>query len=136
MTAQSWMKEMRFNIGIIDAQHTALAEKMDELIEVVEADNMALALKKLGDLRLFSMSHCANEEALMNTSGYPEIKEHIVQHRILKAKLDELKIELCIDSKGVSRELLLRLEKWLRRHISEHDRGYADFVQARKEKKS
>ncbi len=132
MTAQNWMKEMTFNIGIIDAQHATLAGKLDELLEVVDAEDTDLALKKLGDLRLFSVSHCVNEEALMNISGYPDIKKHIAQHRILKDKLDELKIEICIASKGVSRKLLERMEQWLRKHIAEHDRGYADFVQAQK----
>jgi hemerythrin len=75
-------EELLTGIQEIDEQHETLFNILEKLQGVVEGgDNWSVVYFALSELVQFARSHFVLEEALMRLHGYPDLEQHIAEHR-------------------------------------------------------
>jgi len=123
-----WKDSYRTHIPEIDAHHAQLLAVANYLYEAVSRGDGAHVVRgTLADLLSYTETHFAAEEALMATSGYPNLPSHRGEHTGFLARVHEL----AADPTRVSAEDVLdALRKWLLRHFLTADREYIPCVQA------
>jgi hemerythrin-like metal-binding protein len=66
------------------------------------------------------------EESLMAEAGYPALEEHILLHKELVRKTENVSREVFMDK---DLDMILKfLKEWWSDHINKEDRKYAPFV--------
>lgn len=116
----------------IDEQHRgifALASALDEAIESQSADAETVAdcVWRLAD---YVVQHFADEEQLMEATGYPERAVHASLHEHLTAEVMRLTARYFNGEELQPASLGPFLTDWLRDHILESDRRFAGYLAA------
>ncbi|MBS4098296.1 MAG: hemerythrin family protein [Sulfuricella sp.] len=115
----------------IDAEHRDLLALVEgfrnQLEEDADSESLVLAI---GEIIEYTRRHFANEEALMDECGYPEMARHVRIHRELleKAAAQQEKVR---QSRLINIEpikLYSFLVDWFIRHVVEEDRKLADYL--------
>ncbi len=121
----------RYTIGIeeIDNQHKKLLNIINEMI-IAEEENkfkekLGYFLKEMDD---YTKYHFDSEEKYMEKIKYPALAEHKAQHRVLVKKLVKILEDLKEGKISSSQELPDILQKWLIRHVFDHDKQIGLFV--------
>ena len=118
-------KDLSVGIPAIDEEHRHIL-RMIHRLKAAGADRGGDAAREvLLDLREYTVRHFKHEESLLLSADYPEIDEHIAEHRSLTKKVDQLMAE----SGQMHRDNLMQLlDNWIRHHILEVDRRYVDLL--------
>lgn len=109
-----WRDGFKIGVNQIDAEHRHLFV----LVKALSAENVQDTLNELLD---YVVVHFTNEQELMEHSGYPEFKEHLILHESFSAHVAEF---LSSDDDWTEEritELRRFLNKWLVGHILTHD---------------
>jgi hemerythrin len=124
----------RFSLGItlLDGQHKAWVERLNNLSAAIESKQEAQQISKtLNFMAGYSEFHFAAEEELMAAHGYPGLERHKLEHNRFRdvlaglmllqtGKADTLaKISDSVNNFQIS---------WLKNHITTADRKFADFL--------
>lgn len=127
MKELEWKDEYLVGIPPLDLQHKRI---FDCFITIAEGStrhdtlNAEFALARLvGLLR----DHFALEESMMRTLLYPEVEQHIEEHRQFHADVHALAQRSLRVKQSVPREAIKVAQHWLRDHIMTSDRHYVDF---------
>ena len=127
MTFMEW--EARYQLGVarMDAEHKGLIEAMNEVYSL-DADGAAKATvdAALGRLATLTQKHFADEEAHMESIGFPDLGTHRIIHKNLLDKFTKLYGEFQAGDGKVGRAFFDFLKFWLQSHIMGIDRKYAD----------
>ncbi|MBK7415764.1 MAG: hemerythrin domain-containing protein [Dechloromonas sp.] len=67
-------------------------------------------------------SHFVLEEALMRLHGYPDLEQHIAEHRAFSARLAQLEEQAI--RQDVSLHIIEFIKQWLMNHIGGSDQSY------------
>lgn len=79
------MKNLTLGIKLIDAQHKSLFVFIDKFIsKLIDNASKSETLKIFIYLEKYSAKHFSDEENLMKESNYPEIEQHINEHKNFK----------------------------------------------------
>lgn len=120
----SWSSEMCIDEGPIDGQHQQLVEAINQLHDQQQAGATDLG-PLLNYLVIYVDIHFADEERLMQLSGYEELPDHREEHRRFSAQLDALRSAFNAGEAQVDARLMEFLKAWLVNHIMGTDRDYA-----------
>ncbi len=129
-----WREDWLLGHEMLDEQHLALADTMNELhCFLVRDENkhhagMNQLCKQLADLREMTRRHFQDEEELMQEHGYPELIEHRREHVLLLAELQDCIREIEAGSKPFTLETLTALKHWQIDHVLNSDRELADYL--------
>lgn len=110
----------------IDEQHKKLFEIVDETYELLKnqfiPDKFDHIVILINELREYTITHFADEEAYMEKIGYKRMFTQKIEHAEFMEKMNEIDFnEIEKDQEGVMFNLLSYLNDWLVHHILEKD---------------
>jgi hemerythrin len=131
----TWREDWLLGHEMMDEQHLALAETMNELHRFLVHDDvnrrqsgMDKLCQRLANLMEMTRRHFQDEEDLMQAHGYPELREHHREHILLLAELRDCVREIESGSKPFSLEILTALKYWQIDHVLNSDREFAEYL--------
>ena len=92
------------------------------------------ALGVLQQIEYATHDHFLSEEALMQSTAYPDFESHRTEHRMLLAELRNCIQSIHCETEPLDRETLMELKLWLLGHILGSDKEFAQFYQIAREK--
>lgn len=121
-----------FLVGIeqIDREHRRLFEiagKVHDALVVGTDDAISAARAAVEELLDYTSTHFANEEALMEAAGYPELDAHKKLHRHLLSHARDMSIRAEGGDHYVPVDLSQFLYGWLVDHIQANDKKFGEF---------
>jgi len=115
-------------INDIDIQHKFLFEAINNLADFHK--NRGNLWSVMCNIQEYASVHFSTEENYMQKYNYPEIEEHIKEHKLFSEKYLVLKKELL--EKGMTDEFLEKLRSflagWIVAHYTDIDIKMADFI--------
>jgi hemerythrin len=123
-----WKKTYETGHPLIDAEHRILVmlfRKLDIAIKTREPE--ATISRIVLEVKRYVQFHFASEENLMYETNYPYIEEHIAVHTHLLVKLNNMMSKLT-SRQEFPDDVLDFLSDWLTKHISQHDKELAVYV--------
>lgn len=128
---QGFVVEWRdgFKIGVpqVDAEHRHLFT----LVKSLSAMNVDATL---GELLDYVVTHFTNEQELMESSGFPDFRQHLALHEQFSSQVADFLSSGSEWDEARIQELRKFLNKWLVGHILTHDlrfgRWYAEHAKA------
>lgn len=129
----TWSDDFSVQIPIIDEQHKKLFEignNIYYLYNHFQYDELTTHIKDLlGELERYTKYHFRTEEDLMIRFHYPDISEHIKEHRKFIDYLDSIDLyENTYDQAEYILGLLQFISSWIFKHINYSDFKYSDFL--------
>lgn len=126
-----WSAKFEMKIDTIDMQHKKLVELVNQLHSAMKSGRgNETVMEILGELVEYTTYHFNFEENFMAEHGYPGLDGHKALHAKLVAEVTDLVQKLEKGQAGVSMELLTFLSSWLRDHILQKDKAYAEWIVA------
>jgi hemerythrin len=109
-----WRDGFRIGVAQVDAEHRHLFTLVKDL-DVSNVD------ETLGELLDYVVTHFTHEQELMESSGFPDFRQHLGLHEQFSAQVaDFLSADTQWDEVRIH-ELRRFLNKWLVGHILTHD---------------
>jgi hemerythrin len=121
------------NVGvrILDLDHRQMAEVIHELKEAAQPNlDQSLTGLLLHKLALFTRNHFAIEEEMMQTTRYPGMAVHRLNHRYLMGKLGTLIAHHDRRNIPLTSSALLFLHDWHIGHVHSEDLHYGLWLNA------
>ncbi len=123
-----WSDDLATGVALIDSQHRELFRRFDQFQQACRQGQGRNRLAELLDfLNEYVNVHFADEEALMNSTGYPLAAEHAAAHASFRHKMAGL--ATFMEARGPSIDLLVdtnqKVMRWLVEHIRKSDRALA-----------
>lgn len=109
-----WRDGFKVGVSQVDAEHRHLFT----LVKALSLDNVQDTLNELLD---YVVTHFTNEQELMDHSGYPGFREHLVLHENFSAQVADFLASNSEWDEDRIMELRRFLNKWLVGHILTHD---------------
>ncbi len=122
-----WSDSNRLGIPIIDEQHRGIVSIINSLHYFIQKGRGEKILQPvLIMLDQHIHIHFETEESLMTEAGYPALENHILLHKELARKTENVSREVNMDK---DLDMMLRfLKEWWSDHINKEDRKYAPSV--------
>lgn len=127
-----WSDSLNLGVAEIDNEHKQLLQVANELLDAVAHGRGEDAIERaVAQLREYTVTHFAHEEKYMERIAYPQLQEHVQQHKELTDKVKEfqrarfLQEEVSVDS------VKNFLKTWLLEHILVEDMAIGEFAKAR-----
>lgn len=117
-----WRDGFKIGVQQVDAEHRHLFT----LVKSLSADNVQ---DTLGELLDYVVTHFTNEQALMETSGYPDFRQHLALHESFSSQVAEYLSNNSGWSEESIQDLRKFLNKWLVGHILTHDLRFGRWYQ-------
>lgn len=106
----------------IDEQHKQLVENLEQLQQWrSKGHGYAAAINAFMNLGDYVQKHFQDEEEYMRRHDYPELDAHMLQHKDLIARIQEIEQHL-MGGEDVTDEMIELLTRWIVGHI-----GYEDL---------
>lgn len=127
MSNLQWNEGMSVGVELIDNDHKVLIALITEVSDAIESGDSATNIEDIFQrLEEYVKQHFSREEHLMRKCNYPQLDEHIRQHRLFTDKIPELKEQLLsAETLRVAEEVNLFLINWLMNHIVGEDMSFA-----------
>lgn len=109
-----WREGFKIGVNQVDAEHRHLFT----LVKSLSMDNVQDTLNELLD---YVVIHFTNEQELMERSGWPGFKEHLVLHEAFSTHVADFLAVSSEWNEDRINELRRFLNKWLVGHILTHD---------------
>jgi hemerythrin len=127
-----WTERYSVNIAVLDRQHQALFDTVNELKEALASGHGSVVvdgvLKKLFD---YTWEHFAAEELLMTEHAFPALETHRAEHKRFARSIEKFQEDCKAGKTGVPVELMLFMQSWLQEHLLETDKAYSAYLNAR-----
>ena len=125
----NWDERFITNNTEIDAQHHNLIDILNKLHEAMRVGKGSVALTTIFDeLIAYTDYHFKTEEKLFATVTYPEVQDHIKQHRALVAQALDLQAKFKAGTDFITVEVLSFLKNWVNDHILKMDMTYKGII--------
>ena len=126
----TWTKDITVNEPVIDLQHQRLLAQVNKLIgaTLIKFDNAVLseAVKFFDE---YIKEHFLYEENYMRSMGYPEIENHLAEHKNFIDQYHSFKKDISEDfSHNTLFEMETYIGNWWLQHIGKEDKKYAVFI--------
>ena len=122
-----WSADYSVGIATIDQQHQELVSILNRLFIAVsqrEGDKVIAGI--LDALMVYTQTHFALEERLLQQAKYKDLAAHKEEHRKLLDQLEQLCKKHLQEEKPIYFEMLSFLKRWLREHIQGVDTLYGE----------
>lgn len=128
MPLMQWEERYSVHIANIDDQHKKLFLLINQLHDAMSKGKAEDVMQSvLGELLVYTKTHFAAEEKLMESKNYPGLAPHVAQHRKFVEKLATFQKEFTEHKATLSIGLMTYLRDWLTGHILQTDHQYSDF---------
>lgn len=128
----AWNPRYNTGIQIIDEQHQALFQAVEQLRGCVRNGASGAEIEKLlAELVQHSERHFATEESFMQRYGYPDLTQHVAEHASMLTSLQELMEKFRENHQSLVVMVPTFMEGWLKHHISDGDFGFVTFLKSR-----
>jgi len=129
-----WVRDLETGNAVIDEQHKRLFAAQYKLFEAYRSGREQQgAAEILQFLTAYTLEHFADEEKLLQESGYPEYAAHKQLHAEFGDVIQKLAAKWSLH--GPSDDLLLEvctvIHEWLVIHIKQEDRKFVQYIQSR-----
>ncbi len=125
----NWNNKLSLGISSIDLEHKKLVSLANELaVAIIDGEGHDLLKSVLDKLLEYTASHFKNEEALFQKFKYPEMENHVEEHRLLTQQVMNLHKEINLRFAG---NIVEFLESWLVDHILSSDMKYSKYLRNR-----
>lgn len=115
-----WREGFKVNIAQVDEEH-------QRLFALIKALNLQSVDKTVEELLDYVVTHFSNEQALMESAGYPVFPQHLKLHEAFGATVAEFLSGGDQWSEERVQELRRFLNKWLIGHILTHDMRFGNW---------
>jgi hemerythrin-like metal-binding protein len=124
-----WNSKYAVGISVVDNQHKELFKLVGELSKAMKNDEELDCAYLMARLEVYSLYHFTSEEHLMQKYGYPDLEEHIREHKKFRLKILSVK-DKCLSPDNIEcRKMLLEyLENWLKTHTIKMDQKYVPYL--------
>jgi len=123
-----WEASLETGMALIDEQHRTLIEQIKILADHARPDRIPETLRFLEN---YVVEHFGTEENLHDETDYPESEAHLDVHNAFIQTFLDFKKEYEANGEEERLLMLLKLTKllsaWLREHITEMDRRFAEY---------
>ena len=127
-----WTDTYKVNIAVLDQQHQELFDVVNALQRGLRVGEGNAAIDQILDrLMTYAGLHFAAEESLMERHEFPGLSTHRIQHEMFRNEMMAFLERHRAVKPGVSVELLLFLQTWLKTHVLKTDKQYSAFLNAR-----
>ena len=129
MSFFEWSDRFSVNLEEMDRQHRKFFEMLNRLQEYNRRSERDPAFldELFRDLAAYVLTHFADEEALLEQTGYGGLDLQKRQHAFFKEQLIELRKKHLAGERRLPESVLDFLRDWLLNHILEIDMKYADY---------
>ena len=129
MALFEWTDAYSVSVLRFDTEHKKLFSLINELNDAMaEKRGRFVIVRVLQELSEYARWHFRGEESAMRRSGYPELEQHIAEHRVFTSKVAEFHAEYGENQAGIPIDVLLFLRDWLQKHILKTDHLYVECV--------
>lgn len=126
----SMSEKLLTGIQEIDDQHGSLFLLLDNLqVQINSSQNWSDVYFTLSELSHYARMHFMVEESVMRLHGYPELEQHIAEHRGFTQKLSQLEAKTVRNDIGPS--IVEFIRHWLEDHIGKSDQAYVRCLRTR-----
>ena len=130
----TWTPDLSIGHDRIDKQHIELFGLFDEFIAGSARGEAKETLIALHDrLKEYAEVHFAEEEALMQQAGYPQLAQHKRAHDTFRNRLASIRQQIA--EQGPTLMNLIETNKalvsWLVNHVKEVDQNFGRFLNDR-----
>jgi hemerythrin-like metal-binding protein len=116
-------------VKTLDEQHMAFIGIINELHGAMMKGRAAeVALPLLDKVMQYGHKHFADEEALMQSTGFPSLAQHRAQHQDLERKAAAYAQKAKNGDSTVFLPLLHFLRDWLNNHLVQEDQKYTEWM--------
>ncbi len=124
----AWSDDLSVGVDVLDQHHKRLFALVEEIPPASESGLDAVA-KVLAELTDYVHYHFAEEEGMMEQSGFPFLDLHRHSHQTIALRVADMAASLQSDNfKRVAEELRLFLTGWLIHHIEIEDFEYRPYL--------
>ena len=125
----TWSDEYSLHYQPIDAQHKQLLDLLDTLYAAEKSEGSSPdASTFLFKLVVFTETHFAYEERLLELVGFPKTQQHSLYHNMMKSETREIVQNFRKRRSFDREEVLLFLRDWWTNHILKEDMQYRPFL--------
>ena len=128
---EKWSSKYSVKVPVIDNQHKEIFRLIEELTEAVKQNIEIDKSYTIARLEVYSLYHFTTEEHLMKKYNYPEIEDHLNEHKKFRVKILRFK-NVFLDSKDeddkIAWEIIDYLEDWITSHILVTDKKYSPYL--------
>lgn len=125
-----WSPEYMLNHPKIGKEHQKLFEMLNAFYQGIKDGSSKKKLAELiKGLLDYSNIHFANEEAYMESIGFPDIDKHKEEHEAFTRKATDFYNKYTSGKMILSLEVTNFIKDWISHHIKNEDRQYAAFAE-------
>lgn len=130
MRRVEWDSSLETGQSAVDAQHQALVQLFNQLIDAENAADEGDAHEALERLTEYVLVHFSAEETLMEQYGYPNerIADHVAEHSRLTETTRDLVLDYRAGRLTTLEPIVQVLYAWLTEHIEHSDRALVEFM--------
>jgi hemerythrin len=129
MALLTWSSKYSVKVESLDRQHTVLFGILNDLHEaMMKGQAQKMTGELLRKLVKYTREHFTAEEALMVSTGYPELAQHRIKHRDLIKQVDEFSACYERGETSLNLQLMNFLRDWLSNHIQNEDQKYCPWM--------
>lgn len=126
-----WNDSFNVHIEDVDYQHQTLVSLINDLGEAMSDGKGKEFLQKiLAELIRYTKDHFQAEERIFRIVDYPESEEHKREHDTFVQKVTDFQVDFDRGRLGLTVEVLNFLCDWVRNHIKQSDKKYAQYIDA------
>lgn len=122
-----WKDEYSLGLPAIDLQHRRIFDCILRIAHDATNDDRLRAETEILKLLGLLQQHFALEESMMRKLHYPDLDQHIEEHRQFHSDVHHLAQTSLLRKGGVPREAMKIAHDWLTEHLSVSDRHYVEF---------
>jgi hemerythrin len=136
MSYMSWDSSMAIGNPVIDAEHKALLDQINDLVDAVfDIAGQGRAFRSqmahlLARLRAAMAELFHTEEALMGRCGFPNAAEHREQHHDLIVQFDTFVRTFAAGAEVSLAHVVRFLREWFEHHTEHWDRSFGAWLRA------
>ena len=125
----TWSDAYSLGYSPIDEQHKQLLNLLDTLYAAEKTDApLTNASNVLFKLVVFTETHFAYEEMLLELVGFPRLRKHSLYHEMMKSKTRDIVQDFRQNRAFDRQEVLLFLRDWWTNHILKEDMQYKPLL--------
>ncbi|NOZ89840.1 MAG: hemerythrin family protein [Epsilonproteobacteria bacterium] len=131
MLLLKWKDAYSMNEENIDKQHKWLFKLSNDIYDLIEkgVDDYEHFRELFMALNDYGIEHFIYEEMYMKEQGYPNLEEHIKEHRQFSDKVRDL-----IEKETHIKDIGEFVSAWLVQHVLDEDMNYKNFIESKSNK--
>ena len=129
MAAVVWNDEYKMNDSVVDAHHRTLFKMISDLAAAISArKDEVFVYEALDAFARYCQFHFRAEEQMMESTGYPGLRDHRKEHDTLEEKARELVEMHKTGDLTLGSAVPQFFARWLSEHIAIEDRRMVQWV--------